>query len=242
MTQPTTPAPAMIFGLHYFCDHRCWRCSAASRCEVSANLSRQVTPAIFATMPPGARVASVLAASLDVTIQEAIMLAAADANEADAAPVPDASAARQFAAMTGPGASDTATAAAAAMRGRLFRAESDPLVQAGADYARTAMAFAPTLPPSDTRDRIEETACTVASKLFRAVTSGDDNDPADPQSDANGSAKVALLVIAESREAWAALGGTAFVTALDALAVEVRVRFPLALQFVRPGFDTTLVQ
>ena len=240
MTQPTTPAPAMIFGLHYFCDHRCWRCSASARCEVSALLSRQVSPRILATMPPGARVASVLAASLDVTMQEAMTMAAA---EADAAPAPDASAARQFAAMNGPGAADTATAAAATMRGRdLFRAESDPLVQAGADYARTAMAFAPTLPPSDTRDRIEETACTVASKLFRAVTSGDDSNPADAQSDANGSAKVALLVIAESREAWAALGGTAFVTALDALAVEVRVRFPLALQFVRPGFDTTLVQ
>jgi hypothetical protein len=48
---------------------------------------------------------------------------------------------------------------------------------------------------------------TIASKVFRAVSSALDLDfdPADVQSDANGSAKVALLLIAESRQAWQVL-------------------------------------
>ena len=70
----------------------------------------------------------------------------------------------------------------------------------------------------------------------------------DAQTDANGSAKVALLLIEESRQAWRALmqPGVAaadgapprFVALLDGLEAELHRRFPRAFEFVRPGFDT----
>jgi hypothetical protein len=75
-----------------------------------------------------------------------------------------------------------------------------------------------------------------------------DSDASDVQSDSNGSAKVALLLIEESRQAWRVLmrPGCAladglparFITALEALETELLHRFPRALDFVRPGFDT----
>ena len=93
---------------------------------------------------------------------------------------------------------------------------------------------------------------TIASKIFRAV-SGSFNigaDPQDVQSDANGSAKVALLLIEESRQAWRDLmqPGRAvadglparFVAMLDAIETGVLQRFPRAFEFIRPGFDTGL--
>jgi hypothetical protein len=67
------------------------------------------------------------------------------------------------------------------------------------------------------------------------------------QTDFNGSAKMALLGIAESRRAWGVLMEAGKATAngvpaqavamLDALDAAVRSRFPNAMAFVRPGFD-----
>ena len=106
------------------------------------------------------------------------------------------------------------------------------------------------LQAADAAERLEETCATIASKIFRAVSSAldPDADPADTQSDSNGSAKVALLLIEESRQAWRLLmqpghavadGVPArFVAVLDALETDLLRRFPRALEFVRPGFDT----
>jgi hypothetical protein len=68
------------------------------------------------------------------------------------------------------------------------------------------------------------------------------------QDDAHGSAKVALLLIAESQKAWRELGAPGrsfgngaparFAVVLEALEAGVLDRFPHALSFVRPGFDT----
>jgi hypothetical protein len=101
----------------------------------------------------------------------------------------------------------------------------------------------------DAAERLEETCITVASKIHRAVSSSlDSGGEIDAQSDANGSAKVALLLIEESRQAWHALmrpgfavgdGAPAgFVKTLDALESGLHDRFPHALAFIRPGFDT----
>jgi len=67
------------------------------------------------------------------------------------------------------------------------------------------------------------------------------------QTDFNGSAKIALIGIGESRRAWGVLMETGRATAdgvparavtmLEALDAEVRQRFPRATEFVRPGFD-----
>ena len=102
----------------------------------------------------------------------------------------------------------------------------------------------------DACDRLEELCFGVASKILRCLTSaaGPGHDPGDVQSDANGSAKVVLLIIEESRQAWRVLmqpgrarGGGAparFVAMLDGLEAGVLRLFPRALAFVRPGFDT----
>jgi hypothetical protein len=74
-----------------------------------------------------------------------------------------------------------------------------------------------------------------------------DFDEADLQSDANGSAKVARLLVSESRAAWrvlmevgrAAADGVpaALVRLLDELDAQLAARFPRAMDFIRPGFD-----
>jgi hypothetical protein len=79
-------------------------------------------------------------------------------------------------------------------------------------------------------------------KIRRALLAAP--DAADPQSDANGSAKVALLLIGRLQEAWKTLqagplgrSAEAFVADLAWLAAEVRRVRPRADRFVRPGFD-----
>jgi hypothetical protein len=149
----------------------------------------------------------------------------------------------------------------AAERGRRDRAIADsPLGAAAGEYADSSWQAARALrgllaarrdrDGHDACERLEEMCFTVASKIFRSLSSaaGPDHDPADPQSDANGAAKVALLLIEESRRAWRVLmrpgrarGGGAparFVAMLDGLEAVVLRSFPRAFEFVRPGFDT----
>jgi hypothetical protein len=142
---------------------------------------------------------------------------------------------------------------------RADRAMTDPLVVRGSEYARASWSVLSGLRPilaqrgdaaaSDAAERLEEMCVTIASKVFRAVSSAldPDFDPADVQSDANGSAKIALLLIEESRQAWmvlmqpgrAAANGapSRFVATLGALESDLLRRFPQALDFRRPGFD-----
>lgn len=139
-------------------------------------------------------------------------------------------------------------------------AEADPMTMRAREYATGSLRVLQALRPRlmrrgdalsvDAADRIEETCITVASKIHRAISSAlSAGDSAhDVQGDANGSAKVALLVIEESRQAWRALmrpghavgnGAPAgFIETLDALEAGLHARFPRALEFVRPGFDT----
>jgi hypothetical protein len=83
----------------------------------------------------------------------------------------------------------------------------------------------------------------LGAKIHRALlTMGDEDD--DLQSDANGSAKVALLLMDRLQDAWKALadgpiGSDAepFLADLSWLSAEVRRVRPRAELFVRPGFD-----
>jgi hypothetical protein len=138
-------------------------------------------------------------------------------------------------------------------------AETDPLVSRGKEYARSSMRVLSGLRPglgrrgdpvaSDAADRLEEISLTIASKIYRAVSSAlEAGTFTDIQSDANGSAKVALLLIEESRRAWQVLmqPGRAvangvparFVKVLEDLESGLHQKFPRAFEFVRPGFDT----
>ena len=74
-----------------------------------------------------------------------------------------------------------------------------------------------------------------------------DNDEDPVQTDANGTAKLVRLMIAESREAWNVLlqscGGiqpgrlAGMIDRLTMLDAGLARRFPRAMEFVRPGFD-----
>jgi len=93
----------------------------------------------------------------------------------------------------------------------------------------------------------------IAAKTYRAVYGElrdliwdfENDDPV--QTDRNGSAKIARLMIAESRECWSALMQVGRATAdgvpikmierLDRLDRDLAVRFPRAMEFVRAGFD-----
>jgi len=142
---------------------------------------------------------------------------------------------------------------------RVF-AERDSLVLRAKEYAQGAMRVLQALRPRavqlddrvalDALDRLEETCLTIASKIHRATCNWNpEAEPvASPQDDAQGSAKVALLLIAESRAAWRVIGAPGrsfgngapdrFVVVLEALEAGVLDRFPHAPSFVRPGFDT----
>jgi len=231
-----------IPGIHYFCDHRCWRCRLTDRCAVFGRWMTSEERQRAAKGGPTARVASALAVSLQVTMEDASVMLTSGAmaglsvrngSRPDAVSIPPDD--------------------------RAERAMSDPLVVRGSDYTRASWSVLRGLhavlvrrgdaASTDAAERLEEMCVTIASKVFRAVSSALDLDfdPADVQSDANGSAKVALLLIAESRQAWqvlmqpgraAANGAPArFVATLDALEAEVLRRFPRAFEFRRPGFD-----
>jgi hypothetical protein len=139
-------------------------------------------------------------------------------------------------------------------------ADRDSLVLRAKEYALGAMRVVQALRPRavrlddrvaiDALDRLEETCLTIASKIHRATTNWNpEAEPrAIPQDDAHGSAKVALLLIAESQVAWRIIGAPGrsfgngaparFVVVLEALEAGVLDRFPNAPAFVRPGFDT----
>lgn len=214
---------------HFFCDHRCWRCPLSERCLVPVRMAEQPPRLRPVDGGPAGRVADVVMASLAVTFEQ-VGLAALQERRGDAAPPvtePDLNA------------------------GELSKAACDPLVVKAREYSvgslRTIKTLRSTLSGReiDAADRIEETCITVASKIYRAISSAlaADHRPDDLQADANGSAKVALILIEESRQAWRLLrpgqDGAGFVQTLDMLETGVHARFPRALEFVRPGFDGT---
>jgi hypothetical protein len=103
-------------------------------------------------------------------------------------------------------------------------------------------------------DTIAWNAGMVSTKVHRALHGlAEERDKEDQeeedlvQNDWNGSAKVARLIVAESRAAWAVVmqaGGAAsdsplteLVTLLDRIDRGIAERFPKAMEFLRPGFD-----
>jgi hypothetical protein len=100
-------------------------------------------------------------------------------------------------------------------------------------------------------ESLGELAGPIASKVARAVSAALYAEELDAESfdeDADGSAKVARLAIDESRRAWRVLSEgdrgmadgvpAAMLRVLDELDAQLTVRFPDAMAFVRPGFDT----
>jgi hypothetical protein len=136
----------------------------------------------------------------------------------------------------------------------------DPLAVQAREYGHLAWRITNALEPVvaargdplviDAVETIGWFSSLISAKIFRAVfglAESSERDDEDIQTDYDGSAKVALIGIAESRAAWAVLMEHGKATAdgvpaqavrmLGALEEAVRARFPLALEFVRPGFD-----
>jgi hypothetical protein len=141
-------------------------------------------------------------------------------------------------------------------------ARADPLHALATAYRRAAFEFVDALAVArlqrswpaevdDALDTIGWNAGMVGAKVHRALTGfaerGEFPHDDGVQSDWNGSAKVARLVVAESKEAWRVVmtAGSAapdsplleLIALLDRLDRGLADRFPLAMGFVRPGFD-----
>ena len=137
--------------------------------------------------------------------------------------------------------------------------DTQPVIRNSREYGRLSIDVCVPLQamlPSRTElvraavDTVLHMATLIPAKVFRALSglpsdaSRDNEDAACPE-DANGSAKVVRLAIAESREAWEtlrdvpAIAGVAesMIDRLGKMDSELARLFPGALAFVRPGFD-----
>ena len=233
--------PNLIPGIYNYCDGRCPRCRFNERCL--SFLENRDLEARQDSTDNDETLAEALERSIQRTIAFLKAAAAREGLDLSAALAADAK------------ASDEA--------GDPARHQRDPLVERAQEYANMThpvmQALRPVLALRDDAALIEaaETiawfSTRLAPKICRAITSrvDDADDPNDRQSDANGSAKVARVAIAESRRAWEVLmeAGKATADGVPAAAVKLlddidrrlAERFPLAMEFVRPGFDEPAV-
>ena len=243
--------PTLIPGIYNYCDRRCARCAFTSRCFQYRETERagEVADDVSSV---GRVVARSLERSMDILRIIGRRLGIDLVNES-----------------ANDGASSPETPRAGAGPPKTFNQDDDnrydPLVQRSRDYATTAWpilrALRPVLevrgetPLLDALTTLESSSISISSKIFRAVSpfpEVEDHHPEDPeddvQSDANGSAKVARILIEEARRAWRTLMAPGQATAdgvparlvrqLDELDDKIAARFPRAMEFVRPGFDT----
>jgi hypothetical protein len=228
--------PRLIPGIYNYCDERCPRCPFTDRCLVflhnggENDEGRAANGARDDVAVPLERAVAMLA---EIARHEGVDLRAPGGETAPDGP---------------PGTVDH---------------ERDPLLVCAREYStiawRVSHALAPVVAARDDRTTIDAVAAIewfssrLAAKLYRAVCGCADAWQADTdvQRDCDGSAKVALIAIRESRAAWIALmdAGKATADGVPAYAVKtledldaaVRARFPRAEQFVRPGFDEPAV-
>jgi hypothetical protein len=236
-----THDPRLVPGIYNYCDGRCARCPFTDRCLTFRDSHRDAADERESdggsTTPP---LTEMIGVSLQRTV-DALIEAGRRLGIDLTASSPD---------------ERTTTAALAAAFDAYYE---DPLVVGAREYGTLAWRIAKALGPivalredpdvADAVATIEWFAVLIGSKLYRAVAgravgwSRDD----DPQADHDGSAKVALLGIRESIDAWRVLMDRGKATAngvparavsmLEELEVTTRARFPRAMTFVRPGFD-----
>ncbi len=232
--------PRLIPGIYSYCDGRCPRCPFTDRCLVY--LENQELKSVH----DGASLAETVGEWLQRTLE--IIADVARREGLDLDPVDPAS--------VQPLEEDDVAAAAEV---DLDRHREDPLAVRARDYGhlawRIGRAIGPVVaargdaPVIEAVETIEWFSSMISSKIYRAVCGQaegwETHDEA--QTDFNGSAKIALIGIAESRRAWGVLMEAGRATAdgvpaqaarmLDELDVSVRERFPRAMAFVRPGFE-----
>jgi len=231
--------PRLIPGIYNYCDGRCPRCRFTDRCltyldnqEVDAAAGSREDASLAEKV--GASLRRTLDMLSEIGRRKGIDLGALCADD-------DAEAVKIEAAFK--------------------RHYDDPIVVRSREYARLAWRIAKALAPLvvargdplvvDAVETIEWFSTLISSKVYRAVAGQAEgwhgNDDENVQPDHDGSAKIALIGIAQSREAWRLLIEHGKATAdgvpaqavqmLEALEAGVRQRFPQATAFVRPGFD-----
>jgi hypothetical protein len=228
--------PRLIPGIYNYCDGRCPRCPFTDRClsyldDRETNAAGPRTNASLAERA-GASLRRTLAMLAEIGQRNGIDLDALRGDE------------------------ETQAKIEAAFK----RHYDDPIVLRSREYAHLAWRIAKALAPLavargdplvvDAVETIEWFSTLVSSKIYRAVAGRaemwrEDDEEARPDHD--GSAKVALIGIAESRGSWRVLMEHGKATAdgvpaqavrmLDALDADIRERFPQATAFIRPGFD-----
>ena len=250
-TSPSSPRPAgYIDGIYNYCDHWCARCTLSHRCRLFRD-GRAREAALAAGDDPAAVVKR---------------LWEEDLREAEAARTPAQMAEfQEFLEHANESlTSDDEARLTAFYRRREAWLEAHPVALASQEYSElshTLSGALRTLPAGGldevaiaALDVIEWFAVLIPTKTLRALTGspgGPDPDEDDDDEgrvlDARGSAKVARLAIAQSREAWgvlmqighAAADGvpTAMVQRLSQLDAALAALFPDAMSFQRPGFD-----
>jgi hypothetical protein len=226
--------PGTIAGVYNYCNRWCERCRFTTRCGVfRSSAGEQAAGAQDVVRPLAAGAAQVLETIREGAERFGVDLSMTD--EESAAIVQE---------------EDRVTEAA----------KADPVVLQAREYSHLAWPIVRALRPVldargdaialDALSVIEALMLPVASKTYRAIRSEMDpwTDRTDPARDALGSAKIARLMIADSRHAWrvlmqvgrAAADGVPakLVAALDDVDAHLARRFPTAMQFIRPGFDT----
>lgn len=215
-----------IVGVHNYCDRWCERCSLTARCRVFAAIARFDFEQDHGPMPASAEEPALR--SLGVM---ALQACPAD-EEDDDAPEPP-------------------SAPSGGVRPKL-----PPDAQVLEDRVKSlGFRLASWQPPAETaheeavRDALEELGhygIFVGAKVHRALLCLAMAEESGSASDANGSAKAALLAFDRLRDAWLKLAERGAVgmasaeptlTELAWMTREIERLFPQARQFVRPGLD-----
>ena len=234
--------PNLIPGIYNYCDRRCERCRFTARCLQFRENRHEEAIGRTANLSVGQAVARSLERSLDILriIGRRIGLDLTGGQET--------------------GGSSPVRAVLKDDDVEDGDAAADPLVVRARDYATTTWPLLRALRPVlDVRgeagllealDTLEWSSTSISAKIFRAIwTTAEERLEGDEvQNDANGSVKVARLMIDEARRAWRTLMEPGQATAdgvparlvglLDELDAGLEARFPRAMDFVRPGFDT----
>ena len=232
--------PALIPGIYNYCHHRCEQCAFTGRClsfrqeqqEAHDHPERSLEDHIEANFTRAA----------------ALMKAWCEQHGIDPAAVEEAAEIDESDTVTQASANEKADADVLQQLARRYSSEAYHIVEPLSSLSRFH-AWAPAVAAAI--DTIGWYSGLIPAKIARAVggaaSEGQfvDDDPV--QNDWNGSAKVARLAIAESIGAWRTLfeAGDTPVDAsirrtaglLEQMDGDLAARFPLAMEFVRPGFD-----
>jgi hypothetical protein len=225
--------PRLIPGIYNYCDGRCPRCPFTQRCLTFLDTEERKASGEHSRPWPD-------------TVRDSLQRTLGMLAEA---------ARREGVVLDAPAAGDGELAA----DGDLARRRHDPLAVRARTYGQLAWRVGRAIAPiaaarGDARlveatETIEWFSWMIGAKLYRAICGqGEGWERRDEaQTDFNGSAKIALIGIGESRRAWGVLMEAGRATAdgvpaqavklLEALDAEVRDRFPRLMDFVRPGFD-----